>query len=161
MTIRLWDAETGEHLGRPFEEHEHSVESVVFSPDGRHVISGPEDRAIQQSHSISKVCPSSEAFSAFQHLLIFSWQLSHQPDLPFMNPALHYPIETFRATRINNRGWFIGKNNELLLWVPPSLRKPDWTPASFLIIPQRLHIPNRLREMVHGQEWREIAARIK
>jgi hypothetical protein len=78
-----------------------------------------------------------------------------------MNPGLQDYIGIFRATHMNNRGWFIGKNNELLLWVPPSLRKPDWTPASFLIIPQQLYIPNRLGEMVHGREWRKIATRMK
>jgi hypothetical protein len=78
-----------------------------------------------------------------------------------MNPGLQDHFEIFGTTRMNDHGWFIGKNNELFLWVPPSLRKPDWTPASCLIIPQQLRIRNYVEETVHGQEWGKIATRMK
>ena len=39
-TIRIWDAETGDAIGRPLKGHTDLVVSVVHSPDGRHIISG-------------------------------------------------------------------------------------------------------------------------
>ncbi|TDL18729.1 tricorn protease domain 2-containing protein [Rickenella mellea] len=45
-TIRVWNAETGELVSGPFEGHTESVTSVVFSQDGKRVVSGSEDKTI-------------------------------------------------------------------------------------------------------------------
>jgi WD40 repeat protein len=47
MTIRMWDAETGAAIGQPLVGHAGQVRSVVYSPDGRHIISGSNDKTIQ------------------------------------------------------------------------------------------------------------------
>ncbi|KAJ6598791.1 WD40-repeat-containing domain protein, partial [Mycena sp. CBHHK59/15] len=47
QTVRVWDAESGEALGAPFEGHTHWVTSVAFSPDGKHIVSGSNDRTIR------------------------------------------------------------------------------------------------------------------
>jgi len=44
-TIRVWDVQTGEEL-RKFEGHEASIESVVFSPSGKQVLSGSRDETM-------------------------------------------------------------------------------------------------------------------
>ena len=38
--IRLWDAETGDPLGDPFNIHEDLITSLTFFPDGMMVVSG-------------------------------------------------------------------------------------------------------------------------
>jgi WD40 repeat protein len=42
-TIRVWDAETGEMIGRPLENYGQSVTSVAFFPDGKRIVSGSWD----------------------------------------------------------------------------------------------------------------------
>src|SRR5712675_1856739 len=46
-TIRLWDAETGDPIGKPLEGHSSRVESVAFSPDGSRIVSGSSDNTIR------------------------------------------------------------------------------------------------------------------
>src|SRR5712671_6613967 len=46
-TIRLWDAETGDAIGKPLEGHSSPVNSVAFSPDGSRIVSGSFDNTIR------------------------------------------------------------------------------------------------------------------
>ncbi len=45
-TIRLWEVATGSELHR-FEGHAGNVNCVVFSPDGRHALSGSNDKTVR------------------------------------------------------------------------------------------------------------------
>jgi len=45
-TIRLWEAATGSELHR-FEGNTGNVNCVVFSPDGRHALSGSNDKTVR------------------------------------------------------------------------------------------------------------------
>ena len=44
-TVRLWDAEVGKSV-HTFTQHKEAVYSVVFSPDGRFLVSGSFDRLL-------------------------------------------------------------------------------------------------------------------
>jgi len=46
-TIRVWDTETGDSVGKPLEGHTNEVMSVAYSPDGWHIISGSDDHTIR------------------------------------------------------------------------------------------------------------------
>ncbi|KIM28374.1 hypothetical protein M408DRAFT_23764, partial [Serendipita vermifera MAFF 305830] len=46
-TVRVWDAETGQAVGAPFQGHSNWVTSVAFSPDGKRIVSGSSDNTVQ------------------------------------------------------------------------------------------------------------------
>jgi WD40 repeat protein len=46
-TVRLWDATTGQPIGKPLTGHEDRVTSVAFSPDGKRIVSGSDDLTVR------------------------------------------------------------------------------------------------------------------
>ncbi|KAG8794307.1 hypothetical protein FRC12_024968 [Ceratobasidium sp. 428] len=46
-TIRVWDAHTGQPIGKPVEGHTSYVRSVAYSPDGAYIVSGSVDKTIR------------------------------------------------------------------------------------------------------------------
>ncbi|KAG9076375.1 hypothetical protein FRC06_009539, partial [Ceratobasidium sp. 370] len=46
-TIRIWDARTGQTVGKPLRGHIGRVNSVGYSPDGAYIVSGSSDNAIR------------------------------------------------------------------------------------------------------------------
>ncbi len=46
-TIRLWDVETGQAIGEPWQGHNDSVLSLAFSSDGKKVVSGSWDYTVR------------------------------------------------------------------------------------------------------------------
>ncbi|KAI0310037.1 hypothetical protein OF83DRAFT_1071175 [Amylostereum chailletii] len=46
-TIRIWDAETGQPVGKPLQGHTSEVNSAAYSPDGTRIVSGSYDKAVR------------------------------------------------------------------------------------------------------------------
>lgn len=46
-TIRVWNLETGEPIGKAFEGHEFSVDTIAVTPDGKRIVSGGFDSTIR------------------------------------------------------------------------------------------------------------------
>ncbi|CCA75636.1 related to WD40-repeat protein (notchless protein) [Serendipita indica DSM 11827] len=45
--IRIWDADTGQLIGKPLRGHKLEVNAVAFSPDGSRIVSGSDDATIR------------------------------------------------------------------------------------------------------------------
>ncbi|MBQ2097809.1 MAG: PD40 domain-containing protein, partial [Bacteroidales bacterium] len=47
ITVRIWDAKTGQQVGSPLEGHTSTVKSASFSPDGRYIVSASSDGTVK------------------------------------------------------------------------------------------------------------------
>jgi WD40 repeat protein len=45
-TLRLWEATTGQPVGKPLQGHRSALKAVAFSPDGRHIFSVSVDNTV-------------------------------------------------------------------------------------------------------------------
>jgi WD40 repeat protein len=74
--IRIWDAETGELVGGPFEGHTGYVEAVAYSPDGNRVVSGSRDRTVR----IWDVGTGELVVAPFEGHTRWVWSVAYSPD---------------------------------------------------------------------------------
>ena len=125
-TIRVWNAQNGQIVGRPITGHGDCVNSVCFSPDGKKILSGSDDNTARvwdavtgkplfppisgHTRSISSVCffPNGRHFATGSHDgTIRIWTLDE------------IPIDSDWELRDDN--WVVGENGKLMIWIPKHL----------------------------------------
>jgi len=141
------------------------IQSVAFSPDGHHIVSGSYDRTIRvwnattgetvagpftgHTHSVNSV-----AFSPDGHHIVSGsddrrirmsnvtkWKTETKNDVDFTDHSV-----------IDNEGWICGSKGELLMWIPPMYREDLHRPNTIWISgghETRLDLSN----FVHGNSW--------
>jgi WD40 repeat protein/nucleoside-triphosphatase THEP1 len=176
-TLRIWDAQTGSCICGPIIGHTNRVVSVSYSPDGRHIASVSEDNTIRIWDAKSGACITrsigghaaetrSVSFSPNgEYLASGSWdgairlwdvEALLRPSTSNRNPGndvncsyKHLTDETV----IDEDGWTLGSNGELLFWAPRLYRAAFWRPSTIRILGVPAMIKPDLSKLVTGREW--------
>ena len=155
-TVRLWNVQTDGQMDNPSQEYTSSVISVAFSPDGRQIVSGSLNKEIQlqdaQAGNVIKE-KNMNSLSCTLSPIHLSSSATH---------ALHDFVDISNVNgdfqdliHLQNDGWIVGQNGQLLLWVPPSYHKPfSYTPWTHLVLSEGGPELD-LSKMVHGPAWHE------
>ncbi|KXN87181.1 Vegetative incompatibility protein HET-E-1 [Leucoagaricus sp. SymC.cos] len=160
--IRVWDTETGELVAGPFEGHSQLVHSLAFSPDEHFIASASGDKTIRVwdvgtrrlrfgpwyghaggvvglafSHDGKKMVSCSEDET------IRVWDTSDlTPSLPtplpgrnqFRKSQMYSDSSGFTDKCSVQNGWVIGRDDELLFWIPPWNRNGLWWPRNTAVL---------------------------
>lgn len=173
-TLRLWNAETGTTLSKPFLGHFDSVNCVVFSLDGRQIVSGSDDMSVLKWDV--QTCGVTSRFSGHVKFIIsvtFSpdgkWAVSGSADETiriwdldksrrrqgpsFSNNALPV-VQGVSLDQVTlQSGWLMSQRGHRLLWIPPSYRKGLWWTPSATSTMIGMQTKISLESMAHGQAW--------
>jgi len=164
-TICVWNATTGETVAGLFSGHSMAVESVAFSPDGQHIVSGSDDRTIRvwnattgdtvvgplSGHSdwVTSVAFSPDgqhivSGSADRAIRLWSALTGETETTGQVDPTNRY--------KINAEGWMCGRDNELLMWIPP-LHRANLHLPSHIWVSGEHKTRLDLSTFVHGHSW--------
>ena len=103
-TIRLWDAATGDGIGKPLEGHSSSVFSVSFSPNGSRIVSDSFDYTIRLwDAEMSDIIPTLSS-RAYSKLLPSGWAVNSKAEKlfwvpPWSKPGLCFTRNTITISR--------------------------------------------------------------
>jgi WD40 repeat protein len=175
LTIRVWDATTGERVAGPFEGHDAAVSSVAFSPDGSRIVSGSDDWTVRVWHAQTgkELCEPFKGHTEWVFAIAVSpdatkivsgsddqtiriWDVrdvlsnSTAPDTSASLP--HHVVPGFEVGMTMENGWMQGPNSELLFWVPPTNRTGLWWPRNTAVISSVVTVLD-FRRFVHGDSW--------
>jgi len=130
LTVRVWDAETGETVSGPFEGHTKSVSSIEFSPDGEFVVSGANDTIRIWNAKYSRLIRDVNLY------LSYDW-ITSDPVASNYHDLDCQPQEDSQS---------------LILWVPPTCRGGICGKETVAIVGARLTRVD-LSRFVHGSSW--------
>jgi WD40 repeat protein len=147
-TVCLWDAQTGLQLGNSLTGHRDIVSSVAFLPDGKRVVSGSFDKTIRIWDA-----EGNQQFDNSPHIK-FSPMTSHS--LANVQEFLHGTMKLQKDWKdqfsLENDGWIVGPQGQLLMWVPISDDCAFYSPRAQLIIANNA-VALDTSAMVHGRMW--------
>ena len=172
-SIQLWDAQTGGLVGTPLQGHMDSVNSVVFSSDGRHIVSGSDDNSIRlwNAHTGGQVGNPLQGHMDLVNSVVFGQATTFNSitlsPICFSSSAAHALkdaqslfIDMFDVkgdsrdlVSLQNDGWIVGPSEQLLLWIPYSYHPFFfYTPWTNMVIPRGCPELD-LSRMAHGPAW--------
>ncbi|KAG8725036.1 hypothetical protein FRC09_009636 [Ceratobasidium sp. 395] len=131
--ISIWDAQTGQLVGSPLKGHTDLVNSVAYSSNNLYVVSGSRDKNIRiwRVGDISATRSSLEAeqtqFQVVEHSGL-DWEMDED-------------------------GWVIKNESQLLVWVPFDLRPGLWRARNTAVISRMGALQLDFGEANIGQKW--------
>ena len=164
-TVWIWDTDAGWTVPGSFEGHTHPVTSVAFSHDGKRVVSGPYDSTVRtwDSDADQRVSSLSDGHIASDGFALFSSDVQRvipplSGHLPATNsaPFAFHDAENTRMftnqSSLDDDGWILGPNSELLSWVPPQNRVGLWRPNTTAVM-GRSSTKIDFSRFLHGVGW--------
>src|SRR5882757_5959642 len=164
-TIRLWDAETGDPIGKPLEGHSSRVESVAFSRDGSCIVSGSWDNTIRlwDAETGDPIGKPLEGHSSGVNSVAFSPDGSRIVSGSSDNAIRLWDAEESDIVstsswpgffRLLPSGWVVDSDAEKLLWVPPWNRVGLCFPRNTMTISRDgASTILDFSRFVHGKAW--------
>ncbi|CAE6428131.1 unnamed protein product [Rhizoctonia solani] len=135
-TICVWEVRTMQMIIGPLEGHINPACPAAFSPDGKYVVSGSNDRVIrlwdvQACRRLADTADDWEHTPRVHSPSLAPRIISHPPkNLQVPNPSQSYT----HRWRLNDEGWVLDHDSRLLLWVPPDLRSRLKRPGNPILI---------------------------
>ncbi|KAG8790399.1 hypothetical protein FRC12_011987 [Ceratobasidium sp. 428] len=131
--ISIWDAQTGQLVGSQLKGHTDSVNSVTYSSDNLYVVSGSRDKNIR-IWRVGDISATRSSLEAEQTRL----QMAEHSDLDW---------------EMNEDGWVIKDESQLLVWVPFDLRPGLWRARNTAVISRMGAIKLDFGDANIGKKW--------
>ncbi|KAG9098200.1 hypothetical protein FS749_004409 [Ceratobasidium sp. UAMH 11750] len=151
VTVRIWNATTGEAICEPMLGHSNHVLSIALSADGRRIVSGSMDSTVRIWDMEAHIRSTTHAPE-----FLPGTQLRILPPHAGGGELLVTSTQLHRHMRPDSAGWLTSNEGELLLWLPPDLRRTD--DSLICISPRfvRRRVVIDFSSFVHGSSWTSI-----
>ncbi|KAB5589390.1 vegetative incompatibility protein HET-E-1 [Ceratobasidium theobromae] len=177
-TIRVWSALNGTLIAGPFKVHTDWIMSVAYSPDGTRIVSGSDDRTVVVSDASNGtiVAGPFNGHTSWVQSVAFSpngmrivscsfdctirvWDL--HDNTSSANPPEHASSSTDNQKRppiatqivVNNNGWIMNQNLDLLFWVPPEVAQCLPVPRNPFVIGRQGPLQINYEGLFLGSDW--------
>ncbi|KAG8768535.1 hypothetical protein FRC12_005507 [Ceratobasidium sp. 428] len=150
-TIIIWDASTGQPMGRPLRGHAHWINSVSFSPDGKRLAACSAGRTIRV------------------------WDISSIPQKGLradgesaVTPSIYGPLESGSGNsqgstvslvpddcELDKYGWLIDPKRRRVIWLPDRMRNLVLDPRNLFVISSGEQPNLDLHGIRLGENWHQ------